>query len=137
MWLLNRYHLTSGNGVTAYMAVCGRPYKGRVCAFGEEVYALDSLQQKYQCQWRRGCWLTKDEADHDVVATGAREVIRSKAVRKTSEHWDASLLIGLEIGPWDLKRGTQTVLQPSRPLEHPMPRLHGNKDGVEPEQGED
>ena len=36
-WLLNRYHLTSSNGVTAYMAVRGRPYKGRVCAFGEEV----------------------------------------------------------------------------------------------------
>lgn len=44
-WLLNRYHLTSSNGVTAYMAVRGRPYKGRVCAFGEEVYALDSFNR--------------------------------------------------------------------------------------------
>ena len=59
--LLNRYHITSSNGITAYMGVRGRPYKGRVCAFGEEVYALDSLQQKYQCQWRKGCWLTKDK----------------------------------------------------------------------------
>jgi hypothetical protein len=36
------------------MAMRGRPYRGRVCAFGEDVYALDSLQQKYQCQWRKG-----------------------------------------------------------------------------------
>ena len=41
------------------------------------------------------------------------------------------------IGPWDLKRGTQTVLQPSKPLEHPLPRLHANRDGVEAEQDED
>lgn len=50
-WLLNRCHLTSGNGVTAYMAVRGRPYKDRICAFGEEVYTLDSLRTTYQCQW--------------------------------------------------------------------------------------
>ena len=49
-WLRNRCHLTSGNGVTAYMAVRGSRYKGRVCAFGEEVYTLDSLRKTYQCQ---------------------------------------------------------------------------------------
>ena len=132
-WLLNRYHLTSSNGVTAYMAVRGRPYKGRVCAFGEEVYALDSLQQKYQCQWRRGCWLTKDEADHDIVAVGAQEVLRSKAVRKIAEHWDGSFLVSLEIGPWDLKRGVQTLVQQVKPSGQPLPRLHVSPDGVEAE----
>eukprot|EP00435_Cladocopium_sp_Y103_P043647 s2238_g12.t1 len=132
-WLLNRYHLSSSTGVTAFMAVRGRPYKGRVCAFGEEVFALDSLQQKYQCQWGRGCWLTKDEADHDIVAVGAREVLRSKAVRKIAEHWDASFLIGLEIGPWDLKRGVQTVVQQAKPMEQPLPQLHVSFHGVEAE----
>ena len=102
-WLLNRYHLTSSNGVTAYMAVRGRPYRGRVCSFGEEVYGLDSLQQKYQRQWRKGCWLTK-EADHDIIAVGSKEVIRSKAVRKISEHWDGAFLLSLEVGPWDLEK---------------------------------
>ena len=47
------------------------------------------------------------------------------------------MLVSLEIGPWDLKRGTQTVLQPARPLQQPLPQLHPNKDGVEPEQDED
>ena len=76
-----------------------------------KVYALDSLQQKYQCQWPRGCWLTKDEADQDVVCVGEREVLQSKAVRKIAEHWDSALLISMQVGPWDLKRGVQTVLQ--------------------------
>jgi hypothetical protein len=132
-WLLNRYHLTSSSGITAYMSVRGRPYKGRVCAFGEEVYALDSLQQKYQCQWRKGCWLTKDEADHDIVAVGENEIIRSKAVRKTAEHWDAAALLALQVGPWDMKRGTQTSLQPSRPAVHPVPVLHTSSHGVQAE----
>ena len=92
---------------------------------------MDSLQQKYQCQWRRGCWLTKDEADHDIVAVGPREVLRSKAVRKIAEHWDGGFLISLEIGPWDLKRGVQTVVQQVKPAEQPLPRLHVSPDGVE------
>lgn len=91
------------------MAMRGRPYRGRVCAFGEDVYALDSLQQKYQCQWRKGCWLTKDKADHDIVCAGEREVLRSKAARKISEHWDSGLLINMQIGPWDWMRGVQTA----------------------------
>eukprot|EP00435_Cladocopium_sp_Y103_P025443 s995_g6.t1 len=135
-WLLNRYHLIASNGITAFMAVKGRPYRGRVCAFGEEVYALDSLQKKYQCQWRKGCWLTKDEADHDIVAVGSREVIRSKAVRKIAEHWDAAFLLSVEVGPWDLKRGVQTVLQQIKPAPQPLPRLHASVHGVEPDADE-
>ena len=116
------------------MAVRGRPYRGRVCSFGEEVYGLDSLQQKYQCQWRKGCWLTKDEADHDIIAVGPKEVIRSKAVRKISEHWDGAFLLSLEIGPWDLKRGVQTVLQQQvKPGDQPLPQLHTSVHGVEPD----
>lgn len=113
------------------MAMRGRPYRGRVCAFGEDVYALDSLQQKYQCQWRKGCWLTKDKADHDIVCAGEREVLRSKAARKISEHWDSGLLINMQIGPWDWMRGVQTVLQETKPVNHPIPRLHVSPHGVE------
>ena len=132
-WLLNRYHLSSSTGITAFMGVRGRPYRGRVCSFGEEVYGLDSLQLKFQCQWRRGCWLTKDDSDHDVIAVGSHEVIRSKAVRKIAEHWDASLLLSLEVGPWDLKRGVQTLLQQVKPSEQPLPLLHVSADCVEAE----
>ena len=102
-WLPNRCHLTSGKGVTAYMAVRGRPYKGRDCALGGEVYTLDSLRKTYQCQWRRRCWMTKDEADHDIVVVGSREVLRNKTVRKKSEHWDAAMD---QYGSWTLGSST-------------------------------
>ena len=59
-WLLNRFHVSSPTATTAFMSLRGRPYRGRVCAFGEEAFALDPLQAKYSTQWRRGIWLTKD-----------------------------------------------------------------------------
>ena len=48
-WLLNRYHLTSSNGVTAYMAVRGRPYLGQPAA---EVPV--SMAQRMLAYQRRG-----------------------------------------------------------------------------------
>eukprot|EP00435_Cladocopium_sp_Y103_P037670 s676_g10.t1 len=53
-WLLSRCHVASSTATPAFMSLRSRPYKGRVCAFGEEVFALDPLQAKYNTQWRRG-----------------------------------------------------------------------------------
>ena len=124
-WLLNRYHISSSTGTTAFTSWRGRPYKGRVCAFGEEVFALDPLQAKYSTQWRRGMWLTKDSADMDVVAVSAAEIIQSRAIRKTAEHWDAELAFSLEVGPWDMRRGVNTELKHLKTPEAPIPLLHG------------
>lgn len=43
------------------------------------------------------------------------------------------LWISMEVGPWDLRRGTQTILKLSKPLAQPLPRLHGAEGEVEPE----
>ena len=122
-WLLNRFHVSSATDMTAFMSLRGRPYKGRVCLFGQVVYALDALQAKYTAQWRRGVWLGKDEADMDIVAVGSREIIRSKAVRKTAEEWDATLLVALEIGPWDAKKSVHTQMRPASVSVPPVPIL--------------
>ena len=132
-WLLNRYHVSSSTGTTAFMALRGRPYRGRICAFGEEVYALDPLQAKYAAQWRRGIWLSKDSADMDLVAVSPTEIIRSRAVRKVSEHWNSELAVALEVGPWDMRRGINTEVKVAKPAEVPLPLLHPPIGGVEPE----
>ena len=115
-WLLNRFHIPDTTGITAYMSLRGRGYKGRVCTFATTVYGLDPLQAKYNAQWRRGIWLTKDNSDHDLVCTGPREVIRHKAVRKVNETWDAETILAMEVGPWDLRRGVHTQMKVVRPL---------------------
>ncbi|CAL1141687.1 unnamed protein product [Cladocopium goreaui] len=132
-WLLNRYHVSSSTGTTAFMALRGRPYRGRICAFGEEVYALDPLQAKYAAQWRRGIWLSKDSADMDLVAVSPTEIIRSRAVRKVSEHWNSELAVALEVGPWDMRRGINAEVKVAKPAEVPLPLLHPPIGGVEPE----
>ena len=91
----------------------GRPYKGRICAFGKEVFALDLLQVKYVSQWRRGIWLTKDNADMDIVTVSRTEIIRSRAIRKVFEHWNAEFALALEVGPWDMRRGVNTEVRPA------------------------
>ena len=110
-WLLNRYHTSSSTGTTAFMSLRGRPYKGRIYAFGEEMFALDPLQAKYSTQWRRGIWLTKDGADMDAVAISENEVIRSRAIRKVAEHWDAELAMALTVGPWNMRHGVHTEMK--------------------------
>ena len=121
-WLLNRYHVTSATGMTAYLSVKGRPYKGRVCCFGETVYGLDPLQAKYKSQWRPGAWLGKDHMDHDLVLVNNNEVVRCKAVRKTGESWNGELLVNAIVGPWDMRRGVHTKVD-TKPIPTPTPEL--------------
>ena len=121
-WLLNRYHVTSSTGMTAYLSVKGRPYRGRVCCFGETVHGLDPLQAKYKSQWRPGVWLGKDNMDHDLVMVNDNEIVRCKAVRKTGEHWNSELLLSAAIGPWDMKRGVHTKVE-TKAIPAPVPEL--------------
>ena len=136
-WLLNRFHIANATGVTAFMAVRGRPYKGRICNFGSEVYALDALRQKYQSQWRPGIWLTKDESDHDVVCVGPNEVLRSKAIRRVEEKWNGEAIIAMSVGPWDMQRGVHTQVTPDLPRVQPVPQVPVLPGGVEPEFDQD
>ena len=133
-WLLNRYHISSSTCTTASMSLRGRPYKGKICAFGEQVFALPA---KYVSQWRRGMWLTKDSMDMDVVAVSPTEVITSRAVRKVNEHFIAELAVAFEVGPWHMCRGVNTELRPARVPETPLPLLHIPAGGVEPELDDD
>ena len=121
-WLLNRYHVTSATGMTAYLSVKGRPYRGRVCCFGETVYGLDPLQAKYKSQWRPGAWLRKDHMDHDLILVNDNEVVRCKAVRKTGESWNGELLVNAIVGPWDMRRGVHTKVD-TKAIPTPTPEL--------------
>ena len=46
------------SGTAVFMSWGGRPNCDRICAFGEEMFALDFLRAKYSTQWCRGMWLT-------------------------------------------------------------------------------
>ena len=62
---------------------------------------MDPKATKYKPAWRRGAWLGKDIADHDLISTDGLCIIKTKAVRKISSEWDAELLLGMTYGPMD------------------------------------
>ena len=100
-WLYCRFHVHTALKVTPFQAVTGRPYRGRLANFGQIVLGLDPKAGKYKPLWKRGVYLGKDGAGHDVLGIGENEVVRTKALRRTANLWSAEDALCLKIGPWD------------------------------------
>ena len=100
-WLYCRFHVHTALKVTPYQAVTGRPYRGRLAIFGQVVLGLDPKAGKHKPLWKRGIYLGKDGAGHDVLGIGENEVVRTKALRRTAKLWSAEDALLLKIGPWD------------------------------------
>ena len=94
----------------------GRPYRGWLANFGQVVLGLDPKASKYKPSWRRGVYLGKDSAGHDVLGVGSDEVIRTKALRRTANLWSAEEALLLNIGLWDTTGYTY-----SQAKIHPLP----------------
>ena len=121
-WLYSRYHVHSCLKVTPYQAVTGRPYRGKLANFGQTVLGLDPKVGKYRPGWKRGIYLGKDAAGHDVIGTGPEEVTRTKSFRRTSNLWSAEDALALKIGPWDTTGYTYSQAKPL-PLPPVLPQL--------------
>ena len=108
-WLLNRFHRHSALGCTPYQSLFGRPYKGRVANFGQDMYGISQKKTKYKAQWTRGVWVGKDHADQDMLIIENDKILKSKAVRATGLFWNKNDLVNMEVTPDHLlKIATQT-----------------------------
>ena len=65
-WLLNRFHVHSQLGCTPFQSLFGRPYKGRVANFCQDMYGISQKKSKYKAQWEKGIWVGTDYADQDI-----------------------------------------------------------------------
>ena len=110
-WLYNRYHTHSTTKITPYQAVNGRPYHNRIACFGQVTYGLDPKGSKYRPTWKKGIWLGKDGSDHDVLATAAGTITRTRSIRRTALTWSADEILSLVIGPWDTTGYTQSKVK--------------------------
>ena len=120
--LYSRYHVHSFLKITPFQAVTGRPYSGKLANFGQMVFGLDPKTGKYKPMWKRGVYLGKDAAGHDVIGTAPGEFPRTKALRRTSNLWSAEDALAMEIGPWDTTRYTYSQAKPT-PLPPVLPQL--------------
>ena len=90
--------------------------------FGQTTFGLDPKADKYRPAWIRGAWLGKDSSDMDLLFDG-QSVIKTKAVRRIGEEWDAALVLGVDIIPSQVFghrqiKHKQTVI----PLSAPKPQ---------------
>ena len=108
-WLLNRFHRRNALGCTPYQSLFGRPYKGRVANFGQDMYGISQKKFKYKAQWTRGVWVGKDHSDQDMLIIENDRILKSKAVRATGLFWNKNDLVNMEVTPDHLlKIATQT-----------------------------
>ena len=52
-WLINGSHVHSALGCPPYQSLFGRPYKGRVANFGQDMHGISQKESKYKAQWTR------------------------------------------------------------------------------------
>ena len=95
-WIYSRFHVHASLRTTPYQSLFGRPYRGKLVSFGQTVYGLDPKADKYRPAWIRGAWLGKDSTDMDLISTDGQNVVRTKAVRRIGEEWDAALVLGVD-----------------------------------------
>ena len=108
-WLLNRFHLHSQLGCTPFQSLFGRPYKGRVANFGQDMYGISQKKAKYKAQWVKGIWVGKDSADQDILIIENDKVLKSRAVRAIGTFWSKEDIMSMEVSPDHmLKIATQT-----------------------------
>ena len=74
-------------------------------------YGLDPKGSKYRPTWKKGIWLGKDGSDHDVLATAAGTITRTRSIRRTALRWSADEILSLVIGQWDTTGYTQSKVK--------------------------
>ena len=122
-WIYSRFQVHASPKVTPFQSLFGRPYRGRIVPFGQVVFGLDPKADKYRPAWVRGAWLGKDSTDMDLLTMDGQSVIRTKAVRRIGEEWDATLVLGVEITPSQVFGYIQMKRkQKITPLDAPIPQ---------------
>ena len=58
-WIINRFSVTPGRGMTSFEMLANKPYTGKVCQFGEPVFAYQKTKSKGNAKWRRMICLGK------------------------------------------------------------------------------
>ena len=70
-WVINRFSVTAGRGITSFELLSGKPYTGKVCQFGEPVFGFQKSHSKGNPQWRRMVFLGKiDPQDSYLLYNG-------------------------------------------------------------------
>ena len=88
-WCLNRFQPTKG--ITAYEAAHGKTFKGKVCRFGEPVYAYCKTKGKADPKWRLALFLGKTESQDAWIVGEGMDVMLTRSIRRVDKDWSTLL----------------------------------------------
>ena len=111
-WTLNRYQVL--RGTTSFELTHGKAYDGKMCPFGEVVFAYSKQKQGFKAdpKWKVGICLGKTEVQDAWVIGDGNRVFLSKSIRRVA---DASAMLSRLHG---ILLGIPTELwRPHRPIQ--------------------
>ena len=94
-WILNRFHVHSGTGMTPYEFCTGTPYQGMLCEHGESllchVISVNPNKRKGDAHWSKGVFLGK--SDNDLYLTWHPQgLLACRTVQLAFNHGMSNLL---------------------------------------------
>ena len=84
-WCLNRFQV--GRAKTSYEVAHGKIYDGKVCRFGEPIYAYCKGRGKADAKWRIGLFLGKTESQDAWIIGDGVDVMLSRSIRRVDQPW--------------------------------------------------
>ena len=135
-WILCVYRVRS-DGRTGYERLKGRPYGGRIAAFGEclwyrtpDAFRLSSLDAR----WTTAIWLGKSWKTNEHIIAVGNDVRLARSVRRkiTSKRFNRKMLQNVLVTPW--KPRLEPTTQPNRPRRY-ITKAYITKYGPTPECG--
>ena len=104
-FLYNRFHVCPHLQMTPYEAAFGgKPYAGKICIFGETVFAKMSTPYKGGAQWVVGAWMSPSSGMRHVITD--KGGIEAASVRRSADQQPPGKFCGL---PWQV---SSAVLRP-------------------------
>ena len=134
-WILNRFHVRSGTGMTPHEFCTGTPYQGMLCECGESllchVISTNPNTRKSDAHWSKGVFLGK--SDNDLCLTWRPQgLLACNLVKRCSEHFDPKAVMSVGIHPWEVKPITLAIrVVPRKSLPAPgtvAPRIAGGQE---------
>ena len=83
-WMYNRYYVHSSLRTTPFQSLFGRSCRRKIVTFGQTV--LDCIPKPTNTNMNR-------------ISTDGQSVVRTKAIRRIADEWDATLVLGMDVTP--------------------------------------
>eukprot|EP00435_Cladocopium_sp_Y103_P011449 s72_g3.t1 len=121
-WLINRFGVTPGRGMTSYELLANKPYGGKICQFGEPVFGYQKSAAKGNPRWKRMLFLGKIDPQDSFLLCNGENLVLAKSVRRINTCWKAHLAFYLncKCASFDFKSGSGGRVVPTRSSRAPM-----------------